>query len=183
MKRNRTILIGGLLVLAMAFFLWSYLSREKPIHTDPAPPAEKEVIPPGIVVTESASPPPPPPAMFAGSGDQFLTGYGSPNLSPENDIKVLSETITAFLSIRKNAVERPLSANGEWSTALRGLRSGDKPWISKKSPVFDTQHHLVDRWSTPLHFHALGGKRWEIRSAGPDRKLWTRDDILGKFSG
>ena len=37
---------------------------------------------------------------------------------------------------------------------------------------------LVDRWGTPVFFHALARDQMEIRSAGPDRKMWTSDDIV-----
>jgi hypothetical protein len=35
---------------------------------------------------------------------------------------------------------------------------------------------LVDRWGTPYFFHQLSKTRMEIRSAGPDRTMWTGDD-------
>lgn len=38
----------------------------------------------------------------------------------------------------------------------------------------------TDSWKQPYHYRELpskgGGYRWEIRSMGPDRKLWTEDD-------
>jgi hypothetical protein len=34
-----------------------------------------------------------------------------------------------------------------------------------------------------LFFHALGGGRFDIRSAGPDHKLWTDDDIHRNSNG
>ena len=80
-------------------------------------------------------------------------------------------------------LQRRLSANEEWSAALRGKRPGTEPWFSEASPALDSQQRLIDRWQTPLFFHALGNHLWEIRSAGPDRKLWTEDDLLEKTAG
>ncbi len=170
-------------LLAIAFLSWRFYPVEKSVPPTPPPDAAKEVIPPGIVVTESAIPAPPPPDMFSNPGDRALDGYGNPALAPENDVRMMAHMLTTFLTIRKNATDRPLSANGEWSAALRGLRSGTEAWISDKLPVFDSQHRLTDRWDTPLHFHSLGDQRWQIRSAGPDRELWNEDDILDEFSG
>ncbi len=113
----------------------------------------------------------------------MLADYGKPGQSPQQDLTLIARVISGFLTIDKQAVNRPLSANEEWSAALRGLRPGTESWISESSPAFDARHLLVDRWGTPLVFHALGGKRWEIRSAGPDRQPWTEDDLLEKFSG
>jgi hypothetical protein len=39
---------------------------------------------------------------------------------------------------------------------------------------------LMDRWGTPIFFHALSKDQMEIRSAGPDRVMWTADDVILK---
>ena len=39
---------------------------------------------------------------------------------------------------------------------------------------------LVDRWGTPYFFHQLSKNNMEIRSAGPDRVMWTGDDVIGR---
>ena len=36
---------------------------------------------------------------------------------------------------------------------------------------------LCDRWGTPFFFHAESAAHMEIRSAGPDKKMWTDDDV------
>ncbi len=172
-------------VAALAILLIWKFSQQKappplliPLHTI----AKEDIIPPGIVVTESTT------AVSQSSvstmpGDSMLAGYGNPKLTPQSDIVLLAHAISNFLIIAKQATDRPLSANEEWSAALRGKRPGIQPWISESSPVLDRGNHLIDRWGIPLHFHALGGKQWEIRSAGPDHKLWTADDLLAKISG
>ena len=39
---------------------------------------------------------------------------------------------------------------------------------------------LVDNWGTPFFFHSLSRTEMEIRSAGPDHKMWTGDDLVMK---
>ena len=39
---------------------------------------------------------------------------------------------------------------------------------------------LVDNWDTPYFFHQLSRTEMEIRSAGPDRRMWTADDLVLK---
>jgi hypothetical protein len=39
---------------------------------------------------------------------------------------------------------------------------------------------LVDAWGTPFFFHQLSGSEMEIRSAGPDKVMWTDDDLVTK---
>jgi hypothetical protein len=41
----------------------------------------------------------------------------------------------------------------------------------------DAQGRLLDRWGTPYFFHAVSRTELEIRSAGPDGKLGTDDDV------
>ena len=36
----------------------------------------------------------------------------------------------------------------------------------------------VDPWGTPYFFHQLSSTEMEIRSAGPDKRLWTDDDVV-----
>ncbi len=37
---------------------------------------------------------------------------------------------------------------------------------------------LVYSWGTPFFFHQLSATQMEIRSAGPDRVMWTADDLV-----
>lgn len=179
--RRILIWIGFIAVFVLLAWRLIYQKESSPAPSPVIP--REEIIPPGIVVTESSPLVPPPPAVDSAPGDRLLAGYGNPDQPPRDDMVAMARTISNFLVIDKQAASRPLSANEEWSAALRGLRPGTEPWFSDRPPVFDPQHRLIDRWGTPLIFHALGGKQWEIRSAGPDRKPWTEDDLVEKFSG
>jgi len=83
----------------------------------------------------------------------------------------------------KSAADRPLSANEDWADFLRGKNSARERFLPDNHIALNTKGQLVDRWGTPLFFHALGGGRFDIRSAGPDRKLWTDDDIHRNSNG
>ena len=37
---------------------------------------------------------------------------------------------------------------------------------------------LLDRWDSPLFFHRESSRTTTFRSAGPDRRLWTDDDVV-----
>jgi hypothetical protein len=183
MKTKWKILAVLLPIAGLIAWQVSWHSRPEPTPPAPAPAiVQKDVIPPGIVVTES-SPSVPPPSVHSTPGDRLLGGYGNPAQPAKDDLILMARAISSFLIIDKQATGRPLSANEEWSAALRGKRPGTEPWFSETSPALDSQRRLIDRWQTPLHFHALGHKQWEIRSAGPDRKLWTEDDLMEKIAG
>jgi hypothetical protein len=123
------------------------------------------------------------PAILSKQYDFILLNYANPASPPQDDLILMSRAVASFLLISKQASDRPLSANEEWSAALRGNRPGTEPWISNNSVALDSRNRLIDRWGVPLHFHALGGKQWEIRSAGPDKKMWSDDDLLEKTFG
>ncbi len=73
--------------------------------------------------------------------------------------------------------ENPFGTNAEIMKAImggnpRGARLGPPPSLS-----LNGQGELVDRWGTPYFFHQMSATNMEIRSAGPDRTLWTPDDV------
>jgi hypothetical protein len=37
---------------------------------------------------------------------------------------------------------------------------------------------LVDAWDTPYFSHQISGSEMEIHSAGPDKVMWTSDDLV-----
>lgn len=83
----------------------------------------------------------------------------------------------------KSAANRPLSANEDWADFLRGKNAAHERFLPDQHISLNTNGQLIDRWGSPLFFHAVGGERFDIRSAGPDRKLWTDDDIHRNSDG
>ena len=76
--------------------------------------------------------------------------------------------------------ENPVGTNAEIMRALMG----DNPRQAKLGPpegqTLNDDGELVDRWGTPLFFHQLSRTVMEIRSAGPDKVMWTEDDIIAR---
>jgi hypothetical protein len=116
-------------------------------------------------------------------GETILRGYAEPALPPENDLTLMAHLMDNSLLLLKSAANRPLSANEDWADLFRGKNAAHERFLPDRHVALDTNGHLVDRWRAPLFFHALGGGRYEIRSAGPDRKLWTADDIHRNSDG
>ena len=50
--------------------------------------------------------------------------------------------------------------------------------IPPDHPAINRRGELCDRWGTPFFFHAESAKQMSIRSAGPDKKMWTDDDVV-----
>jgi hypothetical protein len=114
---------------------------------------------------------------FENIGSTMLADYASPDTTPEHDLTSLAQLIDNFTLLVKTATDRPLSLNEDWSQALRGLNPSRQPFLPENHAIFNADHQLIDRWGCPLFFHAEAKGQYAIRSAGPDRRLWTEDDL------
>lgn len=68
--------------------------------------------------------------------------------------------------------------NAAFMNALTGNNPGRVVIIPRDHPTIDAQGQLLDRWGEPFFFHLLSRDALEIRSAGPDRELYTADDLI-----
>jgi Na+-transporting methylmalonyl-CoA/oxaloacetate decarboxylase gamma subunit len=116
-------------------------------------------------------------------GETILRDYANTNFPPENDLTLMSRLMENSLLLLKSAANRPLSANEDWADLFRGKNGAREEYLPATHIALNAQGQLIDRWRSPLFFHALGGGRYEIRSAGPDKKLWTEDDLHRGYDG
>jgi hypothetical protein len=142
-----------------------------------SPDPTSEVIPEVSTVEEPIVGPETGPETTRLIGEILLEGYADPAQPPQQDLILMSRLIDNFQLLVKNAAERPLSANEEWADALRGGNPARARFLPDNHVALNEQGQVVDRWGTPLFFHAVGDQRFEIRSGGPDRKMWSEDDI------
>lgn len=97
----------------------------------------------------------------------------APATPPERELELLQE----LLSLQQRATGG--AAYGDNSDVVRAL-VGEAPegvWWPRQSPRL-RDGRLMDRWNTPYWFHANSATQVEIRSAGPDRNLFTADDLI-----
>jgi hypothetical protein len=73
----------------------------------------------------------------------------------------------------------PVGNNPEITAELTGKNPKQINFLTDVEGMTVNQNgELVDQWGTPYFFHQLSGSDMEVRSAGPDRKMWTSDDIV-----
>ncbi len=176
MRRGAVIVLG---LLALGLAVWFVRRGSSQLDAGKNPP---DIVATNVVVTaveRAAAAPRATPLM----GETILRDYGRTNLPPENDLTLMYRLMENSLLILKSAGNRPLSANEDWAALLRGQNAAHERFLLDGHVALDAQGRLVDRWGDPLFFHALGGGRYELRSAGPDRKLWTDDDIHRNADG
>ncbi len=68
--------------------------------------------------------------------------------------------------------------NPQMLRALMGANPERLPIFPREHPRLNSEGALLDAWGTPFHFHLLSSQHLEIISAGPDRDLFTEDDIV-----
>ena len=75
----------------------------------------------------------------------------------------------------------PVGTNEEITRALNGENPKQAKFLRSEAGMrLNEKGELIDPWGTPFFFHQLSGTQMEIRSAGPDRKMWTADDLVTK---
>src|SRR6267378_2100064 len=73
----------------------------------------------------------------------------------------------------------PVGNNREITAKLNGGNPKQIVFLKEDDGMRINQRgELVDNWGTPFFFHQISGTEMEIRSAGPDRKMWTADDLV-----
>jgi hypothetical protein len=72
----------------------------------------------------------------------------------------------------------PIGNDSDLASALTGRNPMHLAILPPNHPALTPDGHLRDRWGTPYFIHPRGHLAFEIRSAGPDRKLFTADDLI-----
>jgi hypothetical protein len=75
----------------------------------------------------------------------------------------------------------PVGTNPEITSQLSGHNPRRINFLNAQAGMCVNEiGELVDPWGTPYFFHQLSGAVTEVRSAGPDKEMWTSDDLVVK---
>lgn len=110
---------------------------------------------------------------------QIGSAEGPPaEISPQS---VLENTRRAIVNYGSTFGGNPVGTNPEITAALNGQNPKQIKFIDPEAGLrVNGNGELVDSWGTPFFFHQLSANDTEIRSAGPDKVMWTADDIVIK---
>ena len=73
----------------------------------------------------------------------------------------------------------PVGNNSDITAALNGRNRAQTVFVNPEDGLrVNERGELVDNWGTPFFFHQISATVTEIYSAGPDRKMWTSDDLM-----
>lgn len=97
---------------------------------------------------------------------------------PLNDLKIVAGLLRNYVESVKSAAAPPLGFNEDIVRALAGNNPLGVAFLPAKHPSINSAGQWCDRWGTPYLFHPLSAAAMEVRSAGPDRRLFTDDDLV-----
>ncbi len=155
--------ISALVVIGIAIWIFT--------RPDSAPVSENE--PGGVKPLITPSPPPAP--VLA---DTMLVDYASEASSGKDDLNLMVAFLDSVFLLIKQRDTADYATNEDLVLFLQGNNSHQSPFLNQKSHALNDEGQLVDRWESPLIFHPVSQKLLEIRSAGPDQKPYTEDDLL-----
>jgi hypothetical protein len=168
--RSRFAIIAVLALVVVVLVVWK-VTREtaSPPSTQSTPPAKQSKI--ENQKSKIAA------AAEAEEPSHLADTLNSPATDIRSDLRVVAEVVDAF---RSNFPRdgNPVGSNAEITATLTGNNKLRLALIPPRHPAINKDGELCDRWGTPFFFHAESAHRMEIRSAGPDRKMWNEDDAV-----
>ncbi len=172
----------GLLILTVGFGLLQ--KRIFIPSTDPAPhetPAVQKHLPDERLGETPKNPKPPIRPSAQPHHSPLANELGAS--SPQHDVDCVHALLRQYLRILKNRRGRPLGDISDLALVLTGKNPMDLALLPPDHPTLSKDGRLVDRWGTAYFLHPESAGRFEIRSAGPDRKLFTADDLVASPIG
>lgn len=118
-----------------------------------------------------------------GQGTKIAPSAGASRQRPEPDVEGRAEVEGVRLMLgafRTRLGENPVGSNAEIMRAVMGGNPANARLGPPEGQSLNEKGELVDRWGTPYFFHQVSKAEMEIRSAGPDRTMWTPDDLVTK---
>ncbi|HTL58888.1 MAG TPA: hypothetical protein VL361_24590 [Candidatus Limnocylindrales bacterium] len=98
-------------------------------------------------------------------------------IAPETALENMRITIRQYGAMFGG---NPVGSNPEITSALQGENPKHINFLKEDGNRVNNRGELVDIWGMPYFFHQLSGTEMEIRSAGPDRIMYTADDLVTK---
>jgi hypothetical protein len=107
----------------------------------------------------------------------------APDGSAEQDVQTLSTLLELFRRANDGAIPAG-GLNEEITAQMLGKNGRHLAVLPQDCPGLDSAGRLLDRWGRPYFLHPLSREILEIRSAGPDGKFGTADDVeVGEEAG
>jgi hypothetical protein len=198
MKRYLPAIGIVLLAAALLLLLWLIAAPHPPVPVQakqppraaiaPAPQAPEPATvsatePPATAVASAAHPPNEdliPARRPAGAPRRSSVNVDGPEVGPGLTPGVVLENMRGAVRDYAGRFDgNPFGINREITAKLNGANPKQVIFLKSEDGMrINDRGELIDNWGTPFFFHQISGSEMEIRSAGADRKLWTKDDLV-----
>ncbi len=155
--------LSGLVIVALLAGAWLLLRQ--PAAEPPAPP-------------DVRSQPAPAPERQPLPGDRLLATWADPASPPIEDLRKVRAVVLGYFSVIKDVTRHPIGGNADLTACLLGENASRQPFLRADHPAVSSDRLLIDRWNTPLFVHPEAARELTLRSAGPDKALFTADDLI-----
>ena len=171
--------LGFLAFAALSALLWwtSHRSRPQPALPPSASRMTAEMDLPGAFAPGD---PPRPLSPRAATPDRPALAWErllAADGSPAEDLAALRDLVAGYLQSGLGAARRTIGFNEDLIPALTDPAALGEAALPADHPAI-RDGRLLDRWGTPWQVHPLAGDLIQLRSAGPDRRLYTADDLV-----
>jgi len=158
--RKAVVIASAAMVPTACWLVWKQFAGENP---DPPPSQSRETAP---------APQAPLP------GTLLLDGWGEPQTPAVEDLRKLRALTLGYFSVIKDLSRHPIGGNADLAACLLGDNPEQKAFIDASHPALNDGGLIIDRWGTPIFVHPEAARELTFRSAGPDRTLFTADDVI-----
>lgn len=195
---GRTVVLVVALICLVLQVPW-WMTPTPPLSAPtPPPPARVEpgpipapTVPPTALPVGTPLHPPTPPAIPASNSFTTLEDYQQRRRStlhtpePENPGPAVRTPATELARVARTVRDyraafgsNPVGLNKEIVRTLLGDNPRAAKFLDPATAKLNAQGELLDDWGHPYFFHALSGTVMEVRSAGPDGRVFTPDDLV-----
>ena len=121
---------------------------------------------------------PPEPLLAAGgAGLEKPAQFIASDVMGEREMEEVQGMLRDF---RTRMGENPVGSNAEIMRAVMGGNPVKAHLGPPPGQTLNETGELLDPWGMPWFFHQISAKGMEVRSAGPDLKLWSTDDLVSR---
>ena len=173
-SRSKSFLVIAGLLVAIAAGFWIIGNRPdfSPSDTQPNAPVSAMPASDSLQNLAVAMPAPPIPPDLPPPKPRVLP-------SPEA-LKDIEDIQFMLRDYRTRLGDNPTGTNAEIMKEVMGGNRVQARLGPPEGQKLNDEGELLDRWGAPYFFHQLSKNEMEIRSSGPDRAMWTADDVVMK---
>ncbi len=184
-QSSRLFLAAALLVCT--WLLWHFTSPRPRTASEPQAPAKTASQQPANATPDvnlvASKPTPSAPAAIpsedapASAPPAKLPEMATLPANREQTVDLLDRLQLTLRDFRAANGGNPVGTNAEITKSLLGDNIRQTKHEIPEGTRLNANGELCDPWGTPYFFHQQSATKMEIRSAGPDHKMWTDDDV------